>query len=134
MQSHGITLSFHREMADSARELGGLMLALPLVLRVIHASSKALQGCQDQKIHCRFQACSLSTIEIARNNAFCSLPQQVVEFLELIELRAIIPNRGHRMSPERSNQVQEFLLLWSVASCNQEGSDLNVGHLAARGD
>ena len=38
------------------------------------------------------------------------------------------------MSPERSNQVQEFLLLWSVASCNQEGSDLNVGHLAARGD
>jgi len=23
MQSHGITLSFHREMADSSRELGG---------------------------------------------------------------------------------------------------------------
>jgi len=42
-----------------------------------------LQESRDQKIHCRFQACSLSTIEVARNNAFWSLPQKVVEFLEL---------------------------------------------------
>jgi hypothetical protein len=32
-----------------------------------------------------------------------------------------------------SNQAQEFLLLWPIASCNKEGSDLNVGHVAARG-
>jgi hypothetical protein len=28
------------------------------------------------------------------------------------------------------NQAQEFLLLWPIASCNEEGSDLNVGDLA----
>ena len=33
-----------------------------------------------------------------------------------------------------SNQPQEFLLLWPIASCNEEGSELNVGHLAARGE
>ena len=33
---------------------------------------------------------------------------------------------------QRSNQPQEFLLLWPIASCNEEGSELNVGHLAAR--
>src|SRR5437588_868116 len=42
MQSLGITLSFHREMADMARELVGPDLELPLLLRVIHASSKAV--------------------------------------------------------------------------------------------
>ena len=26
------------------------------------------------------------------------------------------------------------MLLWSIASCNEEGSELNVGHLAARGE
>jgi hypothetical protein len=31
-----------------------------------------------------------------------------------------------------SNQPEEFLLLWPIASCNEEGSELNVGHLAAR--
>src|SRR5215470_8901346 len=52
MQSHGITLSFHREMADSSRELvGSHQRRFP-----------RLRGSRDQTIHCRFQACSLSTI------------------------------------------------------------------------
>src|SRR5205823_13454638 len=56
-------------------------------------------------------------------------------------LRAIIPNWGHRTArgelgellDQRSNQAQEFLLLWPIAGCNEKGSELNVGHLAARG-
>jgi hypothetical protein len=32
---------------------------------------------------------------------------------------------------QRSNQAQEFLLLRSVASCDEKGSDLNVGDLSA---
>jgi hypothetical protein len=31
---------------------------------------------------------------------------------------------------QRSNQAQEFLLLWSVAGRDEKGSDLNVGDLA----
>jgi hypothetical protein len=31
---------------------------------------------------------------------------------------------------QRSNQTQEFLLLWSIASRDEKGSDLNVGALA----
>ena len=34
---------------------------------------------------------------------------------------------------QRSNQTQEFLLLWSIAGCNEERSDVNVSHLAAGG-
>jgi hypothetical protein len=30
--------------------------------------------------------------------------------------------------------AQEFLLFWPSASCNEEGSELNVGHLADRGN
>ena len=32
-----------------------------------------------------------------------------------------------------AGQAQEFLLLRPIASSNEEGSDLNVGHLAAEG-
>jgi hypothetical protein len=31
---------------------------------------------------------------------------------------------------QRSNQAQEFLLLWSVAGRDEKGSDLNIGDLA----
>jgi hypothetical protein len=34
---------------------------------------------------------------------------------------------------QRSNQAQEFLLLWSVTSRDEKGSDLNVGGLSTRG-
>jgi len=38
--------------------------------------------------------------------------------------------RGSRVSDQRSNQAQEFLLLRSVASRDEKGSDLNIGDLA----
>ena len=34
---------------------------------------------------------------------------------------------GH---PRCSNQAQEFLLLWSVASRDEKGSDVNIGDLS----
>jgi hypothetical protein len=42
--------------------------------------------------------------------------------------------RGIRTSDQRSNQAQEFLLLWSVPIGNEKGSDVNVGDLATRGE
>src|SRR5712671_6485151 len=41
-----------------------------------------LRGSRDQKIHCRFQACSLSTIEVARKQRLSSFSQKGVKFLE----------------------------------------------------
>jgi hypothetical protein len=45
---------------------------------------------------------------------------------------------GIRTSDQRSNQAQEFLLLWSVASRDEKGSDLNVrdtrGHQRVKND
>src|SRR6266516_1732694 len=38
-----------------------------------------------------------------------------------------MPGGAHN---QRSNQAQEFLLLRSVASCDEKGSDLNVGDLS----
>jgi hypothetical protein len=40
-----------------------------------------------------------------------------------------VGNSGELLD-QRCNQAQELLLLWL---CNEEGSDLNVGHLAAGG-
>jgi hypothetical protein len=42
---------------------------------------------------------------------------------------AIIAALGELLD-QRSNQAQEFLLLWSVASCDEKSSDLNVGDLS----
>ncbi len=68
MQSHGITLSFHREMADSSRELVGPDITGAVRFESYPRFIKGgfLRGSRDQKIRCRFQACSLSTIEVAR--------------------------------------------------------------------
>ena len=43
-----------------------------------------------------------------------------------------IEHRGHlgELLDQRSNQAQEFLLLWSVASGDEKGSDLNVRDLS----
>jgi hypothetical protein len=37
---------------------------------------------------------------------------------------------GIRTSDQRSNQAQEFLLLWPAASRDKKGSDLNISDLA----
>jgi hypothetical protein len=46
---------------------------------------------------------------------------------------SILGPRGIWTSDQSSNEAQEFLLLWSVASRDQKGSDLNVGDLATGG-
>src|SRR5215472_10744054 len=87
MQSHGITLSFHCEMADSSRELVGPDVTAAVTFesypRFIKGRFPGLRGSRDQKIHCRFQACSLHIIEVARGQDLLEPPQKVVEFLEL---------------------------------------------------
>jgi hypothetical protein len=35
---------------------------------------------------------------------------------------------------QRSNQAQEFLLFWSVPSCDEKGSNLNIGALSTGGE
>src|SRR5438094_7527312 len=99
-----------------------------------------LRGSRDQKIHCRFQACSLRTIEVARKQGLLEPPSESSRIFGIIwrfgrsfQIEAI-EHRGDlgELLDQRSNQAQEFLLLWPVARCNEEGSDLNVGDLAAR--
>ena len=144
MQSHGITLAFHREMADLSRELVGPDITVAVTLerypRFIRRF-RELRGSRDQKIHCRFQACSLRTIEIARKQGLLEPPSESSRIFGIIwrfgrsfQIEAI-EHRGDlgELLDQRSNQAQEFLLLWPVARCNEEGSDLNVGDLATRG-
>jgi hypothetical protein len=38
-------------------------------------------------------------------------------------------SRGVRASDQRSNQAQEFLLLWPAASPDEKGADLDIGDL-----
>jgi hypothetical protein len=67
---------------------------------------------------------------------FWSLPQKEVEFLELPGTPGDHPNRGNVAEVPRetldqsSNQAQEFLLLRSVTSRDQKGSELNVCDLS----
>jgi hypothetical protein len=42
----------------------------------------------------------------------------------------VSPNEPEKSLNQRSNQAQEFLLLRSVASSDEKGSDLNVGNLS----
>ena len=71
-------------------------------------------------------------------HVFWSLPQKVVESLKLTgtsgrscQIEAI-ENRGTsgELLDQRSNQAQEFLLLRSVTSRDQKGSELNVRDLS----
>ena len=52
-------------------------------------------------------------------------------FWHSLKLRA---NRDLGLLDQGSNQAQDFLLLWSVASRDQKGSDLNVRDLSTRGE
>src|SRR6266516_1630952 len=87
MQSHGITFSFHREMADSSRELvrpditaAGSFESYP---RFIKGGFQDYEGSRDQKIHCRFQACSLPTIEVARKQRLLESPLESSRIFEI---------------------------------------------------
>ena len=80
MQSHGITLSFHREMADSSRELVApdviAAVSFESYPRFIKRSFQDYEGLGIERIHCRFQACSLPTIEVARKQRLLEPPPE----------------------------------------------------------
>jgi hypothetical protein len=144
MQSPGITLSFHGEMANSSRELVGPDVSAAVTFerypRFIKGGFQDYEGSRDQKIHCLFQACSLRTIEVARKRGLLKLPPEssrmfgiTWRFGRSFQIEATERRRElGELLDQRSNQPQEFLLLWPIAGCDEEGSELNVGHLAAR--
>jgi hypothetical protein len=75
-------------------------------------------------------------IEVARKACLLESPPESSRIFEINwNFGAIIPNREHRgtsgeLLDQRSNQAQEFLLLWSVASRDEKSSDFNVGDLS----
>src|SRR5438874_1837388 len=79
--------------------------------------SPGLRGSRDQKIHCRFQACSLPTIEVARKQRPLESPLESSRIFEInwnfgrsFQIEAI-EHRGTsgEVLDQRSNQAQEFL-------------------------
>jgi hypothetical protein len=137
MQSHGITLSFHREMADSSRELVGPDITAAVTLerypRFIKGGFQDYEGLGIKRSTADSKHVPSVRSRLPGNNVSWSFPQKGVESLELTD-----PSGDHSKSPtenrgtagellaQSSNQAQQFLLLWSVASRDEKGSDLNV--------
>src|SRR5258708_16686777 len=86
MQSHGSTLSFHREMADSSRELVGPDITAAVSFqsypRFIKGGFQDYEGLGIKRSTADFKHVSLSAIEVARKQVFCRLRQKVVDSLQ----------------------------------------------------
>ena len=139
MQPPGITLSFHREMANSSRELVGPDVSAAVTFesypRFIKGGFQDYEGLRIKRSTADSKHVPSLRSRLLVTNVFWSLPQKKVEFLELLGTSAF--NRGDRKprDPEepldqRSNEAQEFLLLRSVTSRDQKGSELNVCDLS----
>jgi hypothetical protein len=136
MQSHGITLAFHREMADSSRELVGPDITAAATLerypgfikggsRITSVSGSKdplpipsmfppySRGCQEQRL----------LESPSRKSRIFGINQPSERSFQIA-----LEHRGTsgELLDQSSNQVQEFLLLRSVAGCDEKGSDLNV--------
>jgi hypothetical protein len=87
MQSHGITLSFHREMADSAREFvrldGSAAVTLESYPRFIKGGFQDYEGLGIKRSTADSKHVPSIRSRLPGNNVFSSVPQKVVEFLEL---------------------------------------------------
>src|SRR5262244_986551 len=87
MQSRGITLSFHREMADSSRELVGpdviAAVSFESYPRFIKGGFQDYEGLGIKRSTADSKHVSSVRSRLPGNNVFWSLPQKVVEFLEL---------------------------------------------------
>src|SRR5438094_9875771 len=87
MQSHEITLSFHREMADSSGELVGPDVSAAVTFesypRFIKGGFQDYEGLGIKRSTAYSKHVSLRTIEVARKQSLLSFHQKVVEFLEL---------------------------------------------------
>jgi hypothetical protein len=82
MQPHRITLAFHREMADSSRQLVGPDITAAATLE---RYPRFIKGC--------FQDYERLGVKVARNNVFWSPPTKE-SFLELTS-----PSGHHSKSP-----------------------------------
>src|SRR5262249_23767301 len=86
-QSRGITLSFHREMADSSRELVGpdasAAVSFESYPRFIKGRFQDCEGLGIERSTADSKHVSSVRSRFPGNNLFWSLLQKVVEFLEL---------------------------------------------------
>jgi hypothetical protein len=96
MQSHRITLSVHRDMADSSRELVGPDISAAITLerypRLIEGGFQDYERLGIKRSTADSEHVPSLQSRLLGNNVFWSLPHKEVEFLELPTIRAIIPN------------------------------------------
>jgi hypothetical protein len=98
MQSHGITLSFHREMADMSRELVGPDVSAAVTFESYPRFIKG--GFQDyERLGVKSSAAESKHVPSLRSRlpgttSFWSLAHERVEFLELTS-----PSGDHSKSP-----------------------------------
>src|SRR5437899_8779168 len=87
MQSHGITLSFHREMADSSRELVGPDITGAVRFesypRFIKGGFQDYEGLGIKRSAADSKHVPSPRSRLLGNNVFWRLAQKVVEFLKL---------------------------------------------------
>src|SRR6266511_654862 len=108
MQSHGITLSSHREMADSSRELAGPDVTDAVNFesypRFIKGGFQDYEGLGIKRSTADSKHVPSLRSRLLGNNALWSLPQKVVESLELTTTSgpSSKSNRGGRKKSGRT--------------------------------
>ena len=141
MQSPGITLSFHREMADSSRELVGPDITAAVSFesypRFIKGGFQDYEGLGIKRSIADSKHVPSLRIEVARKQRLLESPPESSRIFGINRpfgrsFQTAIEHRGTsgQLLDQGSNQPQEFLLLWSVASRDEKGSDLNVRDLS----
>src|SRR5262249_33712301 len=98
MQSHGTTLSVHREMADSARELVRLDRSAAVTLesypRFIKGGFQNYEGLGIKRSAADSKHVPSLRSRLPGNNVFWSLPQKAVKSLELTGTSGDHPQSG----------------------------------------
>jgi hypothetical protein len=117
VQSHGITLSFHRKMADASRELVGPDITPAVGFesypRFIKGRFQDYEGLGIKSSTADSKHVPSLRLRLPGNNVFWSLPEKVVESFE-INWNCDSKIETGELLHQSSNQAQEFLLLWSV--------------------
>ena len=98
MQSPGITLSFHREMANSSRKLVGPDVSAAVTFesypRFIKGRFQHYEGLGIKRSIAYSKHVPSVRIEVAGNKVFRGFTEKVVEFLEFGGTSATIPTKG----------------------------------------
>jgi hypothetical protein len=141
VQSHGITLSFHREMTDSSRELVGpdstAAATFESYPRFIKRGFENYEGLGIKGSTADSKHVPSPRSRLLGNKRIWKSANERSRIFGIPALGTIIPDRHRKTEGPRdellgqsSNQAQQFLLLWSIASRDEKGSDLNVRDLA----